>query len=351
MSFSIVVPVGAWSPFLAAALRSLALQEVALEVALCDASGDPRVAADADRSGLAFAYRRHGPDAGQADAIAEGWERTGGTFLGWLNADDLLLPGALADAAAAFASDPRLDVWFGQTTFFDEAGATIGRHDAVAPAGPLLLRSCTISQPSCFARRTAVAAAGGIDRSRRYTMDWELWVRLYRAGARFADTPSYYSAVLINEGSKTSSASLTRLREIYDTVRAGAGRWTAAKSVIGVSLHHLVRYSSAGPTLVRLARRRAASQPGADGGGPSRIATPMTLPILNLGDTPQRRLAVRLSGPGAADATLEVGDVQATGPTVELSLAAPVASGEATQLALTPGPAPTWLDRAFFVEA
>jgi hypothetical protein len=335
MRFSLVVPVGAWSPFLPAALRSLALQGVDIEIALCDASGDPRVPAAADASGLAFAYRRHGPDKGQSDAIAEGWANTRGEILGWLNADDVLLPNALDDAADAFARDPRLDVWFGHTTYFDLDGSTIGRHDAVAPAGELLLRSCTISQPSCLARRSAVDAVGGVDRAKHFTMDWDLWSRLYRGGARFGDSPKVYSAVLVNSGSKTSSLSLRRLREIFAVVEAGAGRYAAAKSVVGVTIHHLANYSVIGPLL----------------GGRSRsnLTGASVLPVLNLGDAPQTRLAVHLGGPGAGATELQLGAARAHGPLAELPLPVSIAPGHAAPLQIRPGGAPVWLERAGWI--
>ena len=71
-SFSISVPIGAWHPLLPDCLESLAIQTPRPNVALLDASGDPRVAQAAERYDDLIVYRRHGPDKGQSDAILEG---------------------------------------------------------------------------------------------------------------------------------------------------------------------------------------------------------------------------------------------------------------------------------------
>ena len=103
-TFCISVPIGAYHPFLETCLKSLAAQEAPVQIALLDASGDDRVRAVAEKHDHLFAYCRHGPDGGQSDAIIEGWRNTDGGILGWLNADDFLLPGAFARARRNFCS-------------------------------------------------------------------------------------------------------------------------------------------------------------------------------------------------------------------------------------------------------
>lgn len=238
--FSCAVPVGRWHPFLPAALQSLAGQTVPLDVALLDSSGDPRVAEAADSSRINFAYRRTGPDKGQAAAIAEGWRKTDGDVVFWLNADDRLLPNALNLVASAFESRDAPDVVFGDSDFIDIRGCKTGRHDQVADVNDLLLRSNTISQPSCFAKRDAVERAGGLNESLHYVMDWDLWVRLYRSGARFKRLENTLSAVYMAEDTKTGLINAGRLREVHALVRHNAGTWAAVKSTVslaGATLH------------------------------------------------------------------------------------------------------------------
>tara|TARA_R110002096_G_scaffold43420_2_gene117039 strand:+ start:3360 stop:4475 length:1116 start_codon:yes stop_codon:yes gene_type:complete len=335
MTFCISIPVGEWSPSLPACFRSLALQAVPVRIALCDASGDPRIAAAADASGLDFAHRRHGPDAGQSDAIIEGWRETDGEILGWLNADDALFPGAMERAAAAFAADPDLDVWFGHSTIVDTEGATIGTHPAVAPVSDLLLRSCTISQPSCFFRRRAVDAIGGLDVSLHYTMDWDLWCRLYRNGAKFEFSDTFASAVLFELGTKTSTMPMMRIVELFRLVSLNAGRFAAAKSVLGFTLHHISAYTPLRPLLRRLRHQgvlpeRAAGPTGLRASGS--IETASTLPVLNLSDRPQTGLIVELTGPDATRAEIEIDGQVALGAKASFTLSTPVPAGDVVWL-------------------
>lgn len=241
LRFACAVPVGSWHAFLPAALESLASQEVPLEIALLDASGDPRVKEAAERSGIHFAYTRHGPDRGQSDAIAEGWENLGGDILFWLNADDRLAPGALAQVRDIFASSGAPDIVFGGSDFINEHGDVMGHHDQVDDVTALLLRSNTISQPSCFARRDWIERVGGVNRDIHYVMDWDLWTRLYQAGAKFQRVDQTLSAVYMGEDTKTGLIARKRLSEVYALVRRNTGHWSATKSTVSLLLETLRR--------------------------------------------------------------------------------------------------------------
>ena len=46
-------------------------------------------------------------DSGQSEAINKGLRRARGEFIGWLNSDDIYLPGAVAAAVQIFQSHPR----------------------------------------------------------------------------------------------------------------------------------------------------------------------------------------------------------------------------------------------------
>lgn len=241
LTFAAAVPVGAWHEALPRALASLARQDVQLEIALLDASCDPRVVEAADESGLSFAYRRHGPDDGQSAAIMEGWSRTRSDVVFWLNADDRLTTGALHRVAQTFLACPSADLVFGGSHFVNAAGERVGYHEQVADISPLLLRSNVISQPSCFARRACVDQVGGVNPNLHYVMDWDLWVRLYAAGARFVRIEDMLSEVFMGDGTKTADLTPRRLAEIFSLVRRHAGVWSALKSTLATYSETLVR--------------------------------------------------------------------------------------------------------------
>jgi glycosyltransferase involved in cell wall biosynthesis len=59
-------------------------------------------------------------DHGQAAAINKGFNIASGDIIGWLNSDDILLPGALDKISNAFISHPDIDVVYGDYFFIDE---------------------------------------------------------------------------------------------------------------------------------------------------------------------------------------------------------------------------------------
>jgi len=241
LSFAVAIPVGSWHDFLPQALESLSIQTPPLNVALMDASGDPRVAEAAQSCGIEIVYHRTGSDAGQSAAIAEGWYHTESDFVFWLNADDRLIPGALDMVRAALEANPSIDVVYGLTDFIDISGAIIETHYQVDRISPLLLRSNIISQPSCFARRSAVTAVGGVDPSLHFIMDWDLWVRLYKAGAKFEMLQQALSYAYMGDGTKTHQISIRRLQEVFSLVHRNKGIWAATKSTLSLAAETLSR--------------------------------------------------------------------------------------------------------------
>ena len=130
---------------------------------------------------------RSEPDRGLSDAFNKGAARARGQVLGWLNADDVYLPGALARVQEAFARDPGL-VWLtGRCLIVDGSGNEI-RKGVTRYKNALLdrytyrrhLTHNFVSAPSTFFRRDAFEAAGRMDLSLRYSMDYDLYLRLGR---------------------------------------------------------------------------------------------------------------------------------------------------------------------------
>lgn len=119
-------------------------------------------------------------DGGQSDAIARGFERTSGEILGWLNADDLLKPGAVRAAVEALRANPQAPLVYGRADFIDAEGRRLAPCTVVEPYSRrrLLHYGDYIIQPAAFFTRRAYAAAGGLDKSLNWAMDWDLWLRL-----------------------------------------------------------------------------------------------------------------------------------------------------------------------------
>lgn len=165
-----------------------------------------------------------GPDEGQADALARGFADCGTDvdILGWLNADDVLLPGCLAQIAAAFA-DSSVGIAYGKAWFIDEDDLIIGAYP-VSPFDRSYLRTfCFLSQPSTFFRRSAYEHVGGIDPALHYCMDYGLWIRLANAGAGFRFLPRYLSATRLHGATKTARGALAFADEVVATLERECG--------------------------------------------------------------------------------------------------------------------------------
>lgn len=131
-------------------------------------------------------YWESGPDKGQADAIYRGFERATGEILGWVNSDDLLLPGCLEKIGQYFAVHPEEEWVVGGTILI----ASDGRYLPNRIGNPscnlgdrvtfrhLLFLGCPFNQPASFWRSDAFFAVGGFDRSLQFCFDYDLYFRL-----------------------------------------------------------------------------------------------------------------------------------------------------------------------------
>lgn len=162
-----------------------------------------------------------GGDSGQADAINLGFERTTEDVMGWLNSDDLLLPGALERVARVFRDRPDVDVVYGHRVLIDRRDREIGRWVLPAHDGEILSWADYIPQETMFWRRSLWDRAGaGLDDTFRFALDWELILRFRAAGATFLRIPDYLGAFRVHSAQKTSAemqtlgeAEMMRLRQ------------------------------------------------------------------------------------------------------------------------------------------
>lgn len=160
------------------------------------------------------------PDDGQAGAIADGFRATGGAILGWLNADDVLKPGAVRAIVEAFAAHPDAALVYGQADFIDATGRHLGPCTVIEPYDRerLLYYGDYIIQPAAFFTRQAYEAAGGLDRSLHWGMDWDLWLRLAR-GRTVVHIDRELASYRWLGSNKSAEGGLARLREVEAIAR------------------------------------------------------------------------------------------------------------------------------------
>lgn len=145
------------------------------------------------------------PDSGQAEAINRGLSRTTGEIMGWLNSDDILLPGALQVVGEVFERHPEVDVVYGHRIIIDSHDREIGRWIMPAHDSEVLTWADYIPQETMFWRRTLWDRVGGLDESFRFALDWDLLLRFRDAGARFHRIPRFLGGFRVHESQKTSA--------------------------------------------------------------------------------------------------------------------------------------------------
>ena len=143
-----------------------------------------------------------GPDRGPSDAANRGFRQSHGQILAWLNADDSYLPGAVGKAVSYLQAHEDTDVVYGEGWWIDESGAVLGRYPTLPFDAKVLERDCFICQPAAFLRAAAYQRCE-LDANVNWSFDYDLWIRMAKAGVRFGSMPDYLANSRMHGGAKT----------------------------------------------------------------------------------------------------------------------------------------------------
>jgi len=117
-------------------------------------------------------------DSGQSEAINKGLSRARGEIVGWLNSDDVYLPGAVSEAVAAFQSHPEAGLVYGDAQAIDAEGKPFNVMHAQQYTLTDLLAFNIICQPAAFMRRSVLEQVNYLDPNYQLLMDNLLWMRM-----------------------------------------------------------------------------------------------------------------------------------------------------------------------------
>ena len=222
-------------------IRSVLAQEgVELEYIVVDGGSHDGTAAIVQRYAPMLSSWVSEPDRGQADALNKGFARASGHVLGFLNADDLLLPGALRTVADAFEREPQIELVYGEVEWIDAAGASTGFHagnisslDEVLDIYGVWWAQRQWVQPEVFLRRALKDRVGAFDTRYHLAFDLDFWVRCFRQGARVSRVSQRLAKFRRHPAQKSSAAG-----EAADEIRA-------------IAKHHLGDGANVTPALRR----------------------------------------------------------------------------------------------------
>ncbi len=213
-------------------------------------------------------------DNGQAEALNKGFKRATGDIIGYLNSDDVYLPGTLLRVAEEFSINPNCRWLSGGCFLFGLPDS----HGLLSPRGfqspAESVSGCFIPQPAVFWQRELFNSHGFFDDTYRYAMDWEFWVRLSFRGERchFIDQP--LAAFRLHPSSKSVAEQKqfrpenSRLRREYIKRLSWSQAWRArylitlerARSARGSFLRYLVSHLP-GSVRHKLSHMRGALRP------------------------------------------------------------------------------------------
>ncbi|KAA3664223.1 MAG: glycosyltransferase [Chloroflexi bacterium] len=164
-----------------------------------------------------LSYWHSKPDGGQTDALMQGFSMATGDLMGWINSDDVLLPGALNNVASAYAANPKVGIYFGDYLLIDGNGQIIQckrvPHSGIhwfAKHGHWAFNSTGV----LFSKK-AYEAVGGLHKELYFVMDADLYMRMLLKGISYYHLGSYHAAFRRHEGAKTVDGLSDSRKEHY----------------------------------------------------------------------------------------------------------------------------------------
>lgn len=183
-------------------------------------------------------------DKGQIDAINKGLRAVDGDVVGWVNSDDVLMPGALARVARAFTANPRVEWVHGRCVIIDAHDREIRRWVSLykhyrcrTHTFENLLTENYVSQMTAFWRTAVHDEIGYLDPEFDLAFDYDLFLKLARRG-----DPVYLDEPVA-------------CFRMYDTSKSGAGFVAQVDQANAIA----ARYASMTPwTRARMLAKKAA---------------------------------------------------------------------------------------------
>lgn len=183
-------------------------------------------------------------DRGQSDAINKGIRLAHGELIAWINSDDYYAsPHAIARLLDVFDAERDVDIAYGNGERVDERGGPIGpyrAHPITRVADIVIHPASFVLQPALMFRRQLFLDVGGVDEALHYTMDYELWIRMFAAARRTRYIPDVIACARYHVDAKSIAAMGKQIREALKVKRAAAdtlslGPIDRARTYVGVA--------------------------------------------------------------------------------------------------------------------
>jgi glycosyltransferase involved in cell wall biosynthesis len=202
LSVSIIIPSFNQGRFIERTIDSVLRNRTPAEIIVMDGGSRDATADILRRRQRDLTHWRSEPDRGQADALNKALRLATGDIIGWLNSDDVYLPGTIDRVLEVFRRRPGIDVVHGDRLMIDEHDGVIGW----ASAGPFTPQrwGYNINSETAFWRRERTVGLE-FDAGLRFAMDLEWFARLFHRGLRFHYWPVFLGAFRCYAQNKSST--------------------------------------------------------------------------------------------------------------------------------------------------
>jgi len=156
------------------------------------------------------------PDQGQSDALNKGFKLASGDIVGWLNADDLYLPGCFKAVADFFLGHPSCDIVYGNYRLINEEAHVLAYRQEL-PFDLFMLKYLHIlyiPSTTIFFRRRVFDDGNFLDINYHYAMDYEFFLRLALKGYQFCHVPGFLADFRTHQDSKSQKQTLAQKQEM-----------------------------------------------------------------------------------------------------------------------------------------
>lgn len=206
---SVIVPAYNAERFLERSLRSALAQTYRnLEIVVVDDGSSDRTAEIARGTGDPRVRYLSQPNRGQGPARNNGIRASAGAYVTLLDADDYYLPEKVGRQVEFLEARPDCGAVFCDALhFFSEAPGRLYGRRADIPDGDVfraLLRSSLVNPNTLMVRGDILRGGFFFCEDRYYPEEWDLCLRLTRAGVRFGYQPEDLVVVEIRENSNTT---------------------------------------------------------------------------------------------------------------------------------------------------
>jgi glycosyltransferase involved in cell wall biosynthesis len=206
-----------------------------LEYVICDGGSSDGSREIIERHSDRLTWWRSEKDEGHYASVNDGFARTSGEVMAWLNSDDRYLPGALRAVGEIFARFPSVD-WLTSLlpVTLNEQGVAVGAFHVGGFSRKSFLRGANLPRPGHYARsfvqqestfwrrRLWDKAGGALDTGLAHAADYELWTRFFQH-AELVGVEALIGGFRVHDDQRSSLELRNYLSEAESTYRQRGG--------------------------------------------------------------------------------------------------------------------------------